>query len=141
MYIVDGMKNEGKLFKFITIFGFILSCLMPLAIYWTNDESYDNTDIVLYAVVFFIMGLVGLYGWLYSIKYRIEITDEKIKLKTLFRKIEIDIVDVKKYSCSQYRKSVFYQFKLYINNKNIVISTRYVNELKAILEKNGINEC
>lgn len=87
------------------------------------------------------MGLVGLYGWLYSIKYRVEITDEKIKLKTLFRKQEIDIVDVKKYSCSQYRKSVFYQFKLYVNNKNIVISTRYVNELKAILEKNGINEC
>ena len=141
MYIVDEMKNEGKLFKFITIFGFILSCLMPLAIYWTNDESYDNTDIVLYGVVFFIMGLVGLYGWLYSIKYRVEITDEKIKLKTLFRKQEIDIVDVKKYSCSQYRKSVFYQFKLYINNKNIVISSRYVNELKAILEKNGINEC
>lgn len=50
-----------------------------------------------------MFGTFGIYGWLYAIKYSIEIDDEKVYLRTLFRRIELNISDIEKYSCNRYR--------------------------------------
>lgn len=106
--IIDGMRKERKPFRNIMLFGYIFAILMPLSIYLINNDKYSGKDIILFAIAGIMFGTIGLYGWIYSIKYRLEFDNEKVYLKTLFRKNEFNICDVKKYTCRRYRKSVFY---------------------------------
>ncbi len=138
--IIDEMKQEGKPFRNIMLFGYIFSILMPLSIYLMNKDKYSDKDIILFAIAGFVFGTIGLYGWLYAIKYRVEFDNEKVYLKTLFRKIEFNIYDVKKYTCNRYRKSVFYQFNLFIKDKKVLINTRYKDEFEKILKDNKIEQ-
>lgn len=138
--IIDEMKQEGKPFRNIMLFGYIFSILMPLSIYLMNKDKYSDKDIILFAIAGFVFGTIGLYGWLYAINYRVEFDNEKVYLKTLFRKIEFNIYDVKKYTCNRYRKSVFYQFNLFIKDKKVLINTRYKDEFEKILKDNKIEQ-
>lgn len=138
--IIDGMRKEGKPFRNIMLFGYIFAILMPLSIYLMNNDKYSDKDIILFAFAGVMFGTIGLYGWLYSMKYRLEFDSEKVYLKTLFRKIELNICDVKKYTCNRYRKSVFYQFNLFINNRKVLINTRYKDELEKVLKDNKIEQ-
>lgn len=44
------------------------------------------------------------------------------------------------YMQNRYRKSVFYQFNLFINGKKVLINTRYKDEFKKVLKDNKIEE-
>ena len=132
--IIDGMRKEGKPFRNIMLFGYIFAILMPLSIYLMNNDKYSDKDIILFAIAGVMFGTIGLYGWLYAIKYRLEFDNEKVYLKTLFREIELNICDVKKYLCNRYKKSVFYQFILFIKDKKVLINTRYKDEFEKILK-------
>ncbi|MBS6563561.1 MAG: hypothetical protein KH328_09465 [Staphylococcus sp.] len=138
--IIDGMKKEGKPFRNIMLFGYIFAILMPLSIYLMNNDKYSDKDIILFAIAGVMFGTIGLYGWLYSIKYRLEFDNEKVYLKTLFRKIELNIGDIEKYACNRYRKSVFYQFNLFIKDKKVLINTRYKDEFEKVLKDNKIEQ-
>lgn len=59
-------------------------------------------------------------------------------LRTLFRKVDINISDIKNYTCNRYRKSLFYQFNLCTKDKRILVNTRYKEELEKILIANYI---
>ena len=120
------------------IFGYILAILMPLYIYLNNEKySYKN---ILIIVIYFIFGTIGLYGWFYSSKYKLEFDSKKISLKTLFKKIELNVCDIDKYICNRYRKSVFYQFTLFIKDKKVLINTRYKDEFEKVLKDNKIEQ-
>ena len=134
--IIDGMKKEGKGFLIIAIFATILFALTFLCKY-VNEKNFQNKVMLM---VYSMFSLFGLYGWLYSIKYRVEFDNERVYLKTLFRKIELNICDVKKYTCNRYRKSVFYQFNLFINDKKILINTRYKDEFEKVLNDYKIEQ-
>ena len=138
--IIDGMKKEGKPFRNIMLFGYIFAILMPVSIYLMNNDKYSDKDIILFAIAGVMFGTIGLYGWLYSMKYRLEFDNEKVYLKTLFRKMELNICDVKKYACNRYRKSVFYQFNLFINNRKVLINTRYKDEFEKVLKDKKIEQ-
>ncbi len=138
--IIDGMRKEGKPFRNLMLFGYIFVILMPLSIYLMNDDKYSDKDMILFAIAWFLFGTFGLYGWLYSIKYRVEFDNEKVFLKTLFKKIEFNICDVQKYTCNRYRKSVFYQFNLFIKDKKILINTRYKDEFEKVLNDKKIEK-
>ena len=135
MHIIDGMKKEAKAFKYYAILGYILSLLMLLYGYLINNESYSDKDTLLIFFYCFMLSSIGLYCWLYAIKYKVEITKEKVILITLFRKKEINITDITHYTRKRYRKSVFYQFKLYTQKQSILVNTRYKDEFEKILEK------
>ena len=137
--IIDGMKNEGKPFRNLMIFSYVLTVLMPLFTYLMNNCKYSR-DMLFLAIAWFLFGTFGLYGWLYAIKYKVEFNEEKVYLKTLFKKIEFNIRDVEKYICNRYRKSVFYQFRLFIKGKKILINTRYKDEFEKILKDNKIEQ-
>ena len=138
--IIDGMKKEGKPFRNIMLFGYIFAILMPLSIYLINNDKYSDKDIILFAIAGVMFGTIGLYGWLYSMKYRVEFDNEKVYLKTLFRKIELNLCDVKKYTCNRYRKSVFYQFNLFTKDKKVLINTRYKDEFEKVLKDKEIEQ-
>lgn len=137
--IIDGMRKEGKPFRNIMLFRYIFAIIMPLYIYLMNNDKFSDKDVILFAVAGVMFGTIGLYGWLYSIKYRLEFDNEKVYLKTLFRKIEFRICEVKKYTYKRYRKSVFYQFNLFINDKKVLINTRYKDEFEKVLKDNKID--
>ena len=131
--IIDGMKKEGKGFLGLALFATILVALTFLYMY-VNEKNFRDKVVLSMLMVYSMFSLFGLYGWLYALKYRVEFDNEKVCLKTLFRKIELNISDVKKYTCNRYRKSVFYQFNLFINDKKVLINTRYKDEFEKILK-------
>ncbi len=42
-------------------------------------------------IVFLLFIIIGLYGWVYCIKYRFEFDEEKVYLRTIFNKVELNI--------------------------------------------------
>ena len=122
-HIIDGMKKEGKKSKYLMIVGYLLAILTPLVITFTQNTKYSKTDIILICVFCFAFGTLGLYIWLYTIKYHLEITESKIMLKTLFRNLEINIRDITNYTYDIYGKSVFYQFRLSVKGKEFLLNT------------------
>ena len=137
--IIDGMKKEGKVFFWLAIFATILFALTFLYMH-VNEKNFQDKVVLSMLMVYSMFSLLGLYGWIYSIKYRVEFDNERVYLKTLFRKIEFNICDVKKYTCNRYRKSVFYQFNLFINDKKVLINTRYKDEFEKVLKDYKIEQ-
>lgn len=138
--IIDGMRKEGKPFRYVLILGYIFAILVPLSNYLMNDYKYRDGDVLIISLVCFILGTLGLYGWLYALRYRIEFNDEKIHLRTLFKKVEISICDIEKYTCNRYRKSVFYQFNLFIKDGKVLVFTRYKEKFEKVLKDNNIKQ-
>ena len=138
--IIDGMKKEGKPFKYVMIFGYVFALLMLLSNYFIFVEKYSDADILKIFIIYLMFGTFGLYEWLYAVTYKVEFTDDKVYLRTLFKKIELNIIDIEKYTVKRYRKSVFYQFHLFINGKKILINTRYKDEFENILKSKGISQ-
>ena len=137
-HIIDGMKNESKPARNLTIFLYIMTFLAPFIACYMFEQEYTVIEIVLFTLFWFMLASFCLYGWLYVILYRVEITEKNIKLKTLFTKLELNISEIEKYSYARYKKSVFYQFLLFYNNKKVLINTRYKDEFIEILENNNI---
>lgn len=137
--IIDGMKKEGKPFRNITIVALTLFSLTFVYMY-VNNKNLQDKIVLSMLLVFLMFAIIGLYGWLYSAKYSVEIDDEKILLKTLFRKIELNICDIEKYTCNQYKKSVFYQFNLFLKSKKVLINTKYKEEFEKILKDNKVEQ-
>ena len=135
--IKDDMVKESKVWKNPMIICFVLAALFPLVLIWDNIKT---TEFILGELVFLLFGCDFLYGYLYAIKYKVEFDNNKLYLKTLFKKIELNICDVKKYTCNRYRKSVFYQFNLFINDKKILINTRYKDEFEKVLKDYKIEQ-
>lgn len=138
--IIDGMKKEGRLLKYVMIFGYVFAILMLLSNYFIFVEKYSDADILKIFIICLMFGTFGLYGWLYAVTYKVEFTDDKVYLRTLFKKIKFNIIDIEKYTVKRYRKSVFYQFHLFINGKKILINTRYKDEFENILKSKGISQ-
>jgi len=138
--ITDGMRKEGKPFRNIMLFGYIFAILMPISIYLMNSDKYSDKDIILFAITGVMFGTIGLYGWLYAVKYKVEVNEKKIHLKTLFGQVELNICDIEKYTCNRYKKSVFYQFNLFAKGKKVLVNTRYNKEFEAILRDNQIEQ-
>ncbi len=137
--IIDRMKKESKLARNVMIFSFAL-LLLTFVYMYVNNKSLQDKDVLFMFILFFSLGMFGFYVWLYAIKYNLKITEEKIMLKTLFRKVEINICNIEKYTCKRYRKSVFYQFNLFIKDKRILVNTRYKEEFESILKENKIEQ-
>lgn len=133
--ISDSMKKESKKARNSMIFGYTLAVVLPTFFYFRPIETFSENSILLMFLFFFLCGSIGLYSWLYSLKYSVEITSDKIYLKTLFRKTEINLCDVKSYTYNRYMQSVFYLFKLNVNNKKVTITTRYKDQFVQILEE------
>lgn len=131
--IKDDMLKEGNTSKNPMIIYFTLSAIFPIVIIWNKIKIIE---FILGELFFLIIACYFLYVYLYAIKYKVSITKDRITLNTLFNHIEIDIKDIKTFSCKRYRKSQFYQFLIFTNNKKTLINTRYKNEFERILTDN-----
>ncbi len=137
-HIIDGMKKEAKDSIVLIIFGYFLAVSSLLGFYITDE--YTIKEVILIFSFSFAAGSFGLYCFICRMRYKVEITEEKVKLTTLFKKIEIDIKDIKYYTYKRYMKSVFYNFELYVKDKKVILSTRYRDEFEEILKGNNIEK-
>ncbi len=129
--VKDDMIKEGKTSKNPMILFFVLSAVFPLVLLW---HEIKIIEFILGELFFLIIACYFLYVYLYAIKYKVSITKDKITLITLFNHIEIEIKDIKTFSCKRYRKSQFYQFLIFTNNKKTLINTRYKDEVEKLLK-------
>lgn len=136
----DNMKKESKKFILLIIICYAFSIIMPIAIILTKNEFFQKLDIILISLFCFMIGSILLYCWLYAIRYSVEVTEEKVILKTLFRKVDIDFKNITDYSNNRYKKSVFYQFRLFTKDKTVLVNIRYRNEFIEILKGKVIKE-
>ena len=86
--IKDDMLKESKIWRGPMIAFFIAAILFPFVSIWKNLET---SEVILGDLFFLLFGCYFNYGWLYSVKYRVEFDNEKVYLKTLFKKIELNI--------------------------------------------------
>ena len=128
----DDMVKESKTWKNPMLLFFVLAVLFPLTLIWSNIKI---TEFILEEVFFIIVGSYFLYGYLYAYKYKVIVTNGKIVLKTLFKNVEVQFKDIQNYYCKRYRKSEFYQFYCFFNGNQILINTRYKDELEKLLQK------
>jgi hypothetical protein len=139
-HIVDGIKQEGKAYRKLMIFGYVFCVIYPLAMLITKNSEFSNNDIIKAVISFFVFGCIGLYGLIYSKKYHIVITEEKITLITLFRTKELPMHEITGYSYKRYRRSTLYIFTLRTQGRSMQLYTRYQEEFREILKMNGIAE-
>ena len=71
----DDMVKESKRWKLPTILFFILAVLFPLGLIWNDIPSFE---IILGEVSFLFIACYFLYGYLYTFRYKVVVTDEKI---------------------------------------------------------------
>ena len=137
-FIVDDMKKESRMGCPLMIISYILAVLTLVYNYHTKE--YSNKEMLIIFLVFLFLGAYSMYVWLYGINYRVEFNNEKVYLRTLFRRIEFSICDVRKYTCKKYKKSVFYQFNLITKDRKVLINTRYKDEFEKVLKNNNVEQ-
>ena len=137
--IVDDTKKESKWCGIIAVFIYMLAFLSPLASL-TDRENYPLKDSLIIAIFYFVLATFVLYCWLEARRYRIEITESRIKIRTLFKKKEILFSSFIKCTYKQVSIFGFYRFILYMQDKKaLLINTHYKEEFEAILNQNDIN--
>ena len=141
MYLIeDDMKNESRRLLLPMIASYAFALAMPLAVWITDDERFSLFDLVFICIFCVVLGSVSLYHWLCSIRYKLVITQDAIRLRTLFEKAEINIKDITRYTCKKYRKSEFYHFQLFMDDKRVLVVTRYKDKFVKLLGENNIVE-
>lgn len=137
---IDNMKKESKKaipllwFSIILFFLLIVAYFLQFASDFFEEISLKDTILCCSFVLIFLC--LALYIYLYAIKYNLKVDYSIIHLKTLFTKVIIKLDEIDSYTYKKYtKKSEFYVFCLIVKGKKHTISTRYVEEMKAILDQ------
>ncbi|MGI6787701.1 MAG: hypothetical protein ACOX5X_04080 [Acholeplasmataceae bacterium] len=135
----DDYKKESKrpatLFVaclFVTVMTALSNVILP------NDE-FSTLELVLTSCFFGAFTLYMLYRWLETLRYKLVVTNKKITARTLFKKYEIEMVEITKCTYQQYKKTELYQFGIYGKESAFSVTTRYQYRLVKILEKHEIS--
>ena len=134
--VIDNMKKESKHWKFAMLFFLVLTLLFPLVLMWNDLENYE---FILGQSFFVLTCFYFLYGYMYTDRYNICVTREKVIIKTMFRRTEVLTKDIETYSCKRIRRSEMYQFLVSVNGTKVLISTRYRDDVEKLLKENGLN--
>ncbi len=148
--IKDDEKKESKIVKIIMICVFALLLIAVSICLIFNYLEFEGfmtfKDLVLSKefIIFFLFALFCLYAYIYAVKYKVEIYEDKVFVSSLFGKSEIYFKDISEWEANKYALSNLFIIKVYLlNNKKKTVCTRYINEFKAILDeykKNNIVE-
>lgn len=128
----DDMKKERKIYLIPMILFVVLVALFPIA---AILHDFSDKELIIVELAFALFTGYFFYGFLYTLKYNVTITKDRIQLKTLFRTIILNVSDIKEYNYKRYMKSAFYQFKIFYLDKKIKINTRYHEALDKMLKE------
>lgn len=135
--IEDDLKQESKGLLIFFIICYAFAIIYPLVF----QIIFDSISGLIFVEVFFGgIGTFSLFGFIYTSKYKVSISQKTIIIKTLFKKIELNISDIEKYIYERYNKKIIlYVFKLIVTNKKKILITRYKDEFIEILTQNNID--
>ena len=137
--IKDTTKKDSPLGLLLAGISFAYAGKMIVEV--TNDATLFNENVMKLTIGLILMGLAGIYAWLDAITYEFILEDDKISVKTLFKKTEIQISDISHYSYKLYTKfSGRYIFKVHTENSTLTFNTLYKDELLKILQDHGIEQ-
>ena len=137
---IDNMKKESKkAIPLIWLSAFLFLLLIVAYFLQFASEFFEKIslkDTLLCCSFVLIVLCLALYLYLYAIKYDLKFDNSIIFLKTLFVKVIIQIDEIDSYTYKKYtKKSEFYIFYLSVKGKKHIVSTRYVEEMKTILDQ------
>ena len=135
--ISDNMKKESIVIRSIMILSFVLTVGFPIAgvIHDYFHQDCPLLDIIIIDLVYFLLACFFLFEYIYTIKYNVMITKKQIQLKTMFKKLIINVADIKKYTYKRIAISGLYRFKIFYLDKMIIINTRYYETLDKMLKE------
>lgn len=143
MVFTDNMKRESKLYLILMAVCAILMIVFPVSFYFVVPET-PLWQIIIVAIWFFVLFLLCLYAFLYSIIYNVEATSDVICFKSLFGKKTINIKHIVSYKFLRYYKTGFYQYEIRYNTeegiKIIKLSTKHQQDLITLFESYQIKE-
>ncbi len=135
-FIDDNMKKEIKIPLLCAFFGYFLFAVR-LYIAFQRNENWTEGELSLSLSLVFLFGTLGVFSCFYALAYRVKINKEKIIIKSLFGKKEVNIYEVEKYSYTWNKIYKIYQYTLYIENKKVMFNSHYKNEIEQILNESG----
>lgn len=137
--IKDTMKKSAPLGLLLTFFSFATAGGMIIQV--MRDPTLLTEFVKKLIIGFILMGLVGIYAWLDLITYEFILEDDKISVKKLFKKTEIQMSDISHYSYRLYTKfSGQYIFVVHTENSAFSFYTRHNDELLKALQDHGIEQ-
>ena len=135
--INDNLKKESTVLRNFSILFFALSILFPLGLIWNDIETIY---FIIEEAFFLVVTIVFFWNFMVLYKYNLIVTKNRIILTTLIKKnLEIELKEVKSYTCKAFWKRGFYLFTLSLKDKNTSVVTRFKNELEEILKWNILN--
>ncbi len=134
----DDMKKETKRGLVAMIMGYSLLIISVVLFSFSLIKDYQAKDILIICLFCFCVASLGLYAFLYAMKYKLEVSETQINLITLFSKVSINVNEIDSYTYKKYGIGIFYVFSIISKGKKITISTRYVEEMKRLLDKSKV---
>lgn len=132
--IIDNCKKEKKLCIYFLIFLiiiFVAACLLGY-FYKDNENIYSYLIVSIFFVLLFFL---WIDRFLFCCFYKLEVTDEIIRIKTLLKVNSIQLTDNYKYEYKIFNSiTQLYVFKFFICNKKIKVYTHYYEEFENILK-------
>lgn len=140
--INDNYKKES----WLPILGFIATLIASLrillfdiiGIYSFYESAMGKKQAITIFVIFCVLALHALYLLIAIMSYKLEVTEDKIYLRSLFKKSEYNFNDSEICRYKRHRNTSLYRFSLKSENDEILVTTRYKEELLKILEKHNI---
>jgi len=136
----DNMKRDSKFFLAFIIFALIL-IIANIVGYYVGPLNYSHKDFIKTMILFSSVALFGILGSIETGMYSIEVTKNQIKLRTMFRRVELDFLNISHYTYKRYLKSSYYQFRFYTQNtkfKSLLVNTHYPEKMIAILNSRNV---
>ena len=142
MEFEDNMKKESRFFLIWMVACAIFMIVFPVLYYYFVTPETPLWQIIIAAVWFFVLFLLCLYAFLYSIIYKVKVTSDIIYYKSLFGKKIVSVKNIISYRFLRCYKSGFYQYDIKYKTeegiKSFKLSTRHQQDLIALFESSQI---
>lgn len=139
----DDLKKATKRVGALTIL-FLLVSVSMLLVGLIPINNISLTDGLIASSVMFIFVLFFGFYYLYGKIYLLTVMEDKIVLKTLFKKRIINIADIRSFKFERYYKSGYYQFRIHYSvadkNSNVVLTLTHMQEFVELLRGHNIEE-
>ena len=136
LIFTDDRKKYSYAFIIFMVFATIGSVLFPVT--YTFYFHAAKAEIIKVSIIFPLTDLIAFFAFLYCHFYKLEVYEDAIKLRTLYRKIEINLSDIERFSSTKYGLSTYYMFKIYTKlskPKSIVVYTKHYYEFTKLLSE------
>lgn len=130
----DNEKKESRIWFILMIFTLIIG-IGGTIVFGIQSAGNKTYNIVLLLLITIVVFSFCLYCFLCCFLYKLEVTADKITVKTLLKTNIILFSDNFTYSYKKYTKfSEFYIFSLFVNGHKIQVYTRFYKEFNNILK-------